>query len=438
MKRKIILLSIVMLTCVSASAQQIFTLDTCKRLALENNAKVRIAQLSVEAAEQTKKEAFTKYFPDVSATGAGMIFGKPLMTQTVETGYPPPNDKAAVEMFKNGVIGAVMAMQPLYAGGQIVNGNRLAQAGVEASKLRQQTTVGDVLLETERYFWQLVSLKEKMKTIAEAETMLNRIHSDVGVSVEAGLTTRNDLLRIELEQNRLAADLLSLENGLRMLKMAFAQHIGVAPDGFDIASPDFDALAAPVADTQHFESALLQRPEYRLLEKSVDIAALQARMEIGKNLPTVAVNAGYNYMNFDLHTDNGMKNNFGMLFATVSVPISDWWGGSHAIKKRKLELRAAENTRRENADLLLLQMRRATDEVSQTYQQMLIAQKSIAVAEENVRMSENHYRAGISILSDLLDAQHLLRQSRDQYVEVAAEFCIKRAEYRRATGGGQE
>jgi outer membrane protein TolC len=417
----------------SLHAQEVFTLEKCKEMALKNNAKVKNAQLSVEAAEQTKKEAFTKYFPDVSAVGVGMVFNKPLMTQTVETGYPAPNDKVAMEMFKSGVIGGVMAMQPVFAGGQIFYGNRLARAGVEASRLQKQMTDNEALLATERYFWQLVSLKEKMKTIAEAETMLRRIHSDASIAVAAGLTSRNDLLRVELEQNRLAANRFKLENGIQMLKMAFAQHIGVASDGFDVAQPDFTGIAPPATATDHQQS-LQNRPEYRLLEKSVDVAKWQVRMETGKNLPTVAIGAGYNYVNFDNGKPTEMEMKPGVAFATVSVPLSGWWGGSHAIKKKKLELQAAENTRRENAELLLIQMHSLSAGLSEAYQQVVLAQKSIAVAEENVRISEDHYKAGISILSDLLDAQNLLQQSRDRYVEATTEYCVKLAEYRQATG----
>ncbi|MDR1644695.1 MAG: TolC family protein [Tannerellaceae bacterium] len=406
-------------------------MEKCKELALENNVKSQNARLAVEAAEETKKEAFTKYFPSVSATGAGMIFNKPLMTQTVETGYPAPNDKVEVDMFKSGLIGGVMATQPVFAGGQIVNGNRLAKAGVEASRLQMQMTDNETLLATERYFWSLVSLKEKMKTIAEAETMLNRVQSDVKAAVEAGLTMHNDQMRVTLEQNRLASNRLKLENGIRTLKMAFGQHIGVA-GSFDIQQPDFADIALPLTTDPRL--SLPNRPEYRLLEKSVDVAKLQLRMETGKNLPTVAIGAGYNYVNFDNGKPAEMEKKMGIAFATVSVPISSWWGGSHAIKKKKLELLAAENTRRENAELLLIQMQQLGAELGEAYQQVALAQQSIAVAEENVRLSEDHYRAGVSILSDLLDAQNLLQQSRDQYVEAATEYCLKLAEYRQATG----
>ncbi|MDR1129683.1 MAG: TolC family protein [Prevotellaceae bacterium] len=199
-----------------------------------------------------------------------------------------------------------------------------------------------------------------------------------------------------------------------------------------IEQPDFAGMTPPTTVADH-QQALQNRPEYRLLEKSVDVAKLQVKMETGKNLPTVAVGAGYNYMKFDMHRNDGMKNNFGMVFASVSVPITDWWGGSHAVKKKKIELQSAENTRNETAELLLIQMQHFAAELNEAYQQVLLAQKSIAVAEENIRMSEDHYKAGISILSDLLDAQNLLQQSRDQYVEAATEYCVKLAEYKKVT-----
>jgi outer membrane protein TolC len=451
------------LSVYQAPAQEMYSLEKCKQMALENNAKVKNAQLSIDAAEQTKKEAFTKYFPNISATSMNFAANKPMMSMemdmsasmqplmsvlnpvigwAMQSGVPiDPNALAAlensepqkIEMLKNGMIAGVMATQPVFAGGQIVNGNRLAKAGVEASILQKQMSVNEALLVTERYFWQLVSLKEKMKTIAEAETMLQRVHSDVSVVVEAGLTSRNDRLRVELEQNRLAANRLKLENGTQTLKMAFAQHIGVDVENFDVEQPDFTGIAPPVVTTDHQQS-LQNRPEYRLLEKSVDVAKLQVKMETGKHLPTVAVGAGYNYMHFDMYRDDGMKNNFGLVFASVSIPITDWWGGSHAVKKKRLEVQQAINTHNETAELLLIQMQQLAAELGEAYQQVLLAQKSIAVAEENVRMSEDHYKAGISILSDLLDAQNLLQQSRDQYVEAATGYCVKLAEYWNATG----
>jgi outer membrane protein TolC len=417
-----------------AFSQEIYTLEQCKELALKNNAQAKNAELSTEIAAQQKKEAFTKYFPSVSAMGAGFLFDKALLSTEVETGYPAPNDKVQVDMGKNGLIGGVFAMQPVFAGGQIVNGNRLAKTGVEVSYLQKQMTENEVLLATEHYFWQLVSLKEKMKTIENAETMLNRILSDVKVAVDAGLTTRNDLLRIELEQNKLQSGKLKAENGLQILKTAFAQHIGLETDTFDIESPTRTLPSGEGIAPPPLEGAggrlVERRLEYQLLDKSVEAARLQRDMERGKYLPTVAVGVGYDWVKTDAGRNTAMDMNVGFAVAAVSIPISDWWGGSHAIKRKNLELQTAQITRDENADLLSLQMKQVTNELNEAYKQVLLAQKSIASAEENLKISEDNYNAGVTILSDLLDAQNLLQQSNDQYTEAVTGYYFKMAEYK--------
>ena len=46
-----------------------YSLAECRELALKNNVAVKNAALEVAASEQTKRAAFTNYFPTVSATG---------------------------------------------------------------------------------------------------------------------------------------------------------------------------------------------------------------------------------------------------------------------------------------------------------------------------------------------------------------------------------
>ena len=72
-----LLLSVVVITPVQA--QRGLTLDECRRMALENNVRVRNAANEVEAAIQGQKAAFTNYFPNVSATGMGFNANKGLL-----------------------------------------------------------------------------------------------------------------------------------------------------------------------------------------------------------------------------------------------------------------------------------------------------------------------------------------------------------------------
>ena len=438
MKIKSIIL--LLLLCVSAQAQGVYTLEQCKELALKNNTQAWNSRLSVLEAEQAKKEAFTKYFPLVSATGLGFMTNRPMMQMEMDLsglfqamGMPalPP---IPLNMLENGLIGAVMAVQPVFAGGQIINGNKLAKIGVEASELQRRMTDEEMALTVEQYYWQIVTLEEKVKTLAEAEALLNRAHEDVNNAYSAGLVNKNDLLKVELRKNELESSKLKVANGLKLSKMVLAQYVGVPYGDFEIA-PGFPEAAVSAFNIRaDHESALLQRAEYQILDKSVDAAQLQLKMKRGENLPTAAVGLGYNYFNMDKGKDMPMENHFGMAFATVSIPLSGWWGGSHAIKKQKIQVQMAQNDKRNAEEMLLIQMQQLWNELAEALLQVQLAERTIVSALENVRLNADYYEAGTGLLTDLLAAQSSLQQARDQYSDAMAAYCIKLTRYKQATG----
>jgi outer membrane protein TolC len=170
-------------------------------------------------------------------------------------------------------------------------------------------------------------------------------------------------------------------------------------------------------------------PEYQLLQKQVEATNLQKKLAVGQNLPSVAVGAGYNYHNL---LDNNQT--FGMIFATVSVPISDWWGGSHAIKRRKLQLQNANEELEDKSQLLKIRMQQSWDDMVLAYKQIEIAQKSIAQAEENLRLNRDFYKAGTSTMTDLLQAQLLYQQAHDKLVDAKTDYLKKLLAYKQSVG----
>ncbi len=445
MMKKIFAFVLCALCLVSASAQT-YTLEQVKDSALHNNFAIRSAQYDIEAASQQRKEAFAKYFPNVSGTGLWFNANKGMAETTInpsemispELGASlaqmfPPEALAAlanpvsVSMMKNGVIAGVQAVQPVFAGGQIINGNKLSKVGEDVSRLQMQLSENEVEKTAEQYFWQLASLQEKMKTVEAVETLLNDIWKDVDVAVRAGVAMRNDLLQVQLRQNEIASQKLKIRNGLSLVRMLLSQYCGLRDTTF-VISYQTDAIS-PIGTKQDHQQALLGTAEYQLLGKQVEAADLQKKIAVGQNLPSIAVGAGYNYHNL-LDKDH----TFGMIFATVSVPISDWWGGSHAIKRKKLEQQKAQEQLTDNAELLKIRMQSAWNSVEESYQQLLLAQRSIEQAEENLRLNRNFYNAGTSKMSDLLEAQMLYQQSCDKRTDAFADYQNKLLEYRQATG----
>lgn len=442
--KKVLLL--IALSCAITMSAQTYSLEQLKDSALQNNMAVRSARYGIESAQQQRKEAFTKFFPNISGTGLWFNANKGMAETTLNLSENIPPELGAslaqmfpaealaalanpisISMMKNGTVAGVTAVQPVFAGGQIINGNRLAKVGEDVSRLQLQLSENEVEKTVEQYYWQMVSLQEKMKTIEAVEALLNDVAKDADVAVRAGVALRNDLLQVQLRQNDVASQKLKLQNGLSIVKLLLTQYCGLKDSAFVLNDPS--KAVSPVILKQDHQQALASTAEYQLLGKQVEAASLQRKMEVGKNLPTIGVGAGYNYHNL-------MENDhtFGMLFATISVPITDWWGGSHAIKRRKIEQQKAEEQLVDNAELLKIRMQKAWNDVEEAYQQLDITRRSIEQAEENLRLNRDFYRAGTSKMSDLLEAQLLYQQSCDKHTDAFAEYQNKLLEYRQAVG----
>lgn len=406
-----------------AFGQKAYTLDECIQAALTNNVKMKNARNELEMARQDKKKAFTNYFPSVMASGTGFMADKGL----VQMDLAP---EMHMSMLKDGIAGGVSASLPLFTGGQIVNGNQLAKVGVEVKRLQQNLSDNEVTLTTEQYFWRVVTLQEKLKTLGKVETQLERILCDVEASVEAGVVTRNDLLQVQLRRNETKSSRLQLENALSISRNMLAQYTGLGSDSLKVAfSVDEQLPSRPDSLYCDPESALGLTSEYALLQQNVKASRLQYKMELGKNLPTVAIGGGYVYHNF-LPEDQ----RFWVGFATVTVPLTGWWGGSHALKKEKLQVKNTENQLADHGELLVIRMKNAWNGVNEAYEQMKIARLSIEQATENLRLNTDYYKSGTCTMSDLLDAQTLFQQSCDRYVESYTDYELKKREYLQVTG----
>lgn len=418
-----------LLPALPAGAQPL-TLEECRAAAVEHNRTLRSSRFDLEAALQTRREAFTNYFPQISASGGAFQAQHGLVQADFGVTIPQMGTmNLPISMVKRGLFGSVTAVQPVFAGLKIVNGNKLARLGEEVGELQLRKTEGEVREQTDTYYWQIVSLKDNLSTLDAVDRQLEEIHRQVELSVKAGLVTRNDLLRVELRQQEVASNRLKVENGLKVSKLLLASHIGVDWHDFDIVTAAWSEPEAPGSYYVSVEEALDRRAEYQLAEKNVEAQKYQKRMERGKRLPTVGVGAGYLYYNMmEKDVDDGM------VFAQVSVPISAWWGGAHALKKARIREEQAENDRLQAREMLAVEIEKTWCEVQESYAQIQLARRSVDSATENLRENRNFYQAGTAPLTDLLDAETLYTESRNNLTSACAAYRSSLARYMRVTG----
>lgn len=418
----------------------VLTVDSCKRLAWQNNWEVKKISMELEAARQLKKEAFTNYFPKISAGAAVTRFNDYLIkTQIPEmklpvfsvtpTGPQPTNQFTyfpgmPLNLFDYLNVGYVVAAQPVFTGGRIINGNKLAATAVEINQEQLKNTQTEAMVKAEELFWQYIALQQKRATIDRYLQLLDTLSRDVTVARKAGLINQTDLLKIQLKQNELKVTKLKLNHGINLAREALLQHIGLPND----TTVQFVADSIVVDDPNNYftdrEAAIKDRSEYRMLEGLVKAEQLQKRMAVGECLPQISAGVSGLYLDAADRTTTR-----GLIFATVSVPISDWWGGSHKIHQHQAKVNEAQFRLEQTADLLKLQIQKAFNELTENYFQVQTARQSVDMATENLRITTDNYKAGVMSVADLLEAQAEYQKALDSLTEAQCNFQVAKARY---------
>ncbi len=446
-KHKQVLTMVIVFALILASGMaqaQTLSLDSCKRLALKNNKKIIEAGLQVQASGEVRKNAYTNYFPKVSASAMAMKSSDYLVKGEIPEMNLPVYDGNVENLagatqfayFPSTAIGlldylnmaSVSVALPVYAGGQIRNGNKLAAIGEEVSKQQKTMTTTEVLVRTDQLYWTAIGLTEKLKTLDSYGELLTTLNKDVSNFTKAGLAQRNDLLKVQLKQNELQSNRLKLLNGIALTKRALCQHIGIRYDSTIVLSDKpLDEVKTPELVSP--DEAVANRNEYQLLNKATEAEELQLKMKRGELMPQLAVSgivAGVDVMNSTMTQKIALLN--------LSIPISGWWGGSHKIKEQQIKIESARNKLSETSELLVLQIEQAKNELQENRDQIKLAEKAVEQAKENLKVTNDNYRTGNIGISDLLEAQALFQSTNDNLTNSRCNYEISKSKYMQAVG----
>ena len=123
-----------------------------------------------------------------------------------------------------------------------------------------------------------------------------------------------------------------------------------------------------------------------------------------------------------------------LVFATLTIPISDWWGGSHQIKAKQINLNIAQNKLAETAELLNLQMQQSRQQAEESYWEVEFAKEGEAQASEHLKVIADNHQAGVATTSDLLEAQAMHQQALDQLADAHCRYHIAMTKFKQSIG----
>ena len=427
-----------------AHAQRVMTLEQCVDAARKGNTAAKDAENDILMAKEQRKFARSKYFPTLSVSALHFQSSNYLAKYEIleqedvdylnqELGGGFTMDDFTIGIVKKGTTAGLTLIEPIYTGGRIANYNRLADLQVEGRQLQRDVADDQIVMQTEFLYYKILELHETDKTLDVMERELDNIHQDAVNAWENGIVNKNDVLSVELTQDQLSALRIKANNGRNLLRRALAKFIGMPDEDIDVDTTLNKELIAPEQLAVSAETALENRSETRLLDMLVEKSVLERKISLANMLPVLAVGGTASYSKFTTKDWNPRM----MAFVSVQMPLSTFWSERHEYKRKKIEEQKANDFRQDKRELITLQIQDAYDNLVSTYRQAQVARKSIARAEENMRINREHYREGLATMSVLLDAQRQQQQAMSQHNSAISEYLQAKTRYLILTGRRQ-
>lgn len=417
----------------SSGAALTLNMEKCREMALAGSEDIKKGTNSLTQSGLDRKIAISAFLPAVEATGTGLYMA-------------PDMEMSGMEMIMKGTyMAGVMLTQPIYAGGKILTGKKMAEAGESAAEEQLRAAKASVIYDADNAYWTYVAVLQKQEMMNVLAAQLDTLFSQIGVASSAGMATGADLLTVKAKRSEVEYQVRKVANGVALCKMALCRVVGV-PFDTEIAVEDV-AVPEEFTRIETGNVSVADRPEMKLLETGLEVSRLKVRMTRGDYLPTLALVGGYcafGNMKMKTMVDSGGGNyvpytqkigqDMGVAMVSLNIPIFKWGQGYNKVRKAKLDVDNAALDLQKNSRLLELQANQAAFNLSDSYNLIAAAKDGKAQADENLRVTENRYHASMCPLSDYLDAQFQWQQARSNLIEAFTQSRIAETDYLMATG----
>ena len=422
-----------------ARAQRVLTLDSCRSLAKEHSRTLQQKDEEIKAAHAKKQQVMTNFFPQVAARGVYLHMQKELhlIDWDKPLGHlnfliPERLRHLGTVDLRNLWVGNVTAIQPLFLGGKIISGYKMASLAERLQGELRQTAETEVETKLDETYWQVVSLRSKERLLDQLVRLLEQTVKDVDASIDAGVATKADGLSVRTKLSEAEVKRSQVVNGLELSRMLLADLCGLSEDEpFTLAEEGhlqellLSTQTEPIARDEDTEAAIERRSEIRSLRLVDSIYSKRVNMESASLFPKLYGVASYSTTN--PNSFQGQKKEFGgqdYLGLMLEVPISDLFSGTFKRRQAKAEHRVKQLELAEARSKINLQIKQALRTADDARRAYTTALSAVKMAEENMRYAKAGYDEGVIPLLNYTMAQTAWMSAQDSLIDAQIRVLL--------------
>lgn len=345
-----------------------------------------------------------------------------------ETRVNQAGEQVSVAQAATNSTGLSVNMQ-LFDGGQRLYNLRTAKSEIVAAEANSIAVKYDVALNVKQQFYAvLAALESQAAAQLQMEQAQQQFKSSIA-KVRAGVATRSDSLRGVIQVGNAQLALITAQSNLAVANAALTRLVGSEqPVTADPNSVHENMAALP--DSVQLAALAVNGPAVQQAQANLD-AAIESR-KASKTTYLPSLSASYS------RSGSGIDSRFGLggdpyayngrLSFSLSYPLFNGFQREEGVVRANVaetNARASLRDARLGAQQSLAQYIGTLRGASQ---RVAVQIASVTAAEEDVRVQQQRYNIGASVLLDLLTSQTTLAQAQQALIQARYDYRIARAQ----------
>ena len=420
MKGIIITIGILLITMVSGKAQTL-TVEQYRAKVLEYNQDIKQSRETVKAAIYALKGVKTGFFPKLQLGGNYSY-------QTEDLEFMP-----GVDLKHDNYSAEAALSQNVYSGSAVRKQQEAAKLQKAIARLGEELTIDNIVYAADVSYW-TVAANESLFYISQEFVMIVReLDGIVQKRFDEGAISKTDLLMVKTRLKEAELQQSTRSMNYQTAMQSFKIMMG-APLEEQVVIIDSIQKPVIVPALQPLEVALKRRADYQIAAQDFNLTKQQTKIIRSKYLPQFAVGLKETWGTPMINVD-GKEKFATVAFAKFSMPIFNWGEKRQYVKQNRAMETSKELAMSKVEDQVKEELANAWVKLNENWKQVEIANSTLEIARENLKLNTFSYNEGKLPILDVLSSQATWLQSYTNVVSANYQYKVAYAEYVKILGG---
>ncbi len=328
-------------------------------------------------------------------------------------------------------------MQPVFTGFKLMAGSDMAEQSAKATSEDYTKDQSDLVFNIRNAYWSLFKAMQ-MKTVMDETVNQAKAHiNDAKNLLKAGMLTQNDILKLEVQLSDVEFKQVDAENAVKLANVALNSVLNIPLETEIEINSQPDAVPSEYEGIDKLVSdAVDKRPEIKSADYRVKASEANVTMAKSSWYPQISIVGDYYYSKPNQRifpTKDEFKGTWDA-GVNVSVNIWDWLTTAHQTEQAQAQLT-------QSMDALSIIKDNITLEVTQNYLNFTQSKKKIDIsklgvqqAEENLRVTEDKFKNGMALSSDVVDAETAYSTAKINHTNSVVDYELAKARLDKSIG----